>query len=832
MRALLAGELAQAQSYASDYYVKLEVQNGSGTWIDVGAALGRKWIVNASWGETVDAKVMQVTFTLWQEMGGNSLSPLMTASVLNRDDALAYAPLLNVGRLVRASVATMSHLVPLDVAKYRKFFDGRIDDVQQADSLDGVGPITIPCSDLGGWLMDLQIETSGIQYGTTPIGTALETVLQNVINANIPVGEPAVTLYKQSSSAFAVTDWKQGDTKVMEALSTLVLDSTGEDIRYRYDAAHASRLTWFNPDRTRVTVDATFAPGYTIRSLDLSLANIRNAGEMPYQGGVASAVNAASAAPTMFRRRFFRLPSSAMISTLVDAQKVIDAVVNDLSAPPGEAAADIPFFWPVQLYDRYTFQANNRQFDTDQTFAVMGYQHTIEHGRGSTTLTLTARIVGAFAAWLERLSKARQDELGELGNVQWTVVAGVTTVTFQRNATTSEVWAAAMLAPNSSSPDWNAVAAAVGPLPAGATSFVVPTPADGQVTLVQLEPRHVDLSPGVVRRLLVTATPQPPVYTVDDLETATTFTQWIQFIERGIPVSLVESAVQLGTTPATAFTTPTRGPGATSVVKGGVLGPLAYEQDGPRDASRTNWVGFRETLATVPPQQIILPWFGFDRDTNPNLGQVTVDSTGRYVTISGDNDTKAVGLYLKSPGTWKYEVDGAFAIIDVQALGTNGVAGLAAATSGTFTAKALGDPVASISGGTLSDNRDVIAPNGGSAATATWSLVAAGAPPSGSFIMPITLKATSAPGGWTARLWISDPSTVTPTDVSATVSPALVAIPIVNTAYQYTANNARVAAGPGTRTVTVSVRAELLDGSSVVQDTITRMVTYYTTSAL
>jgi hypothetical protein len=409
VRTLLAGELTQAQSFDSDYYVKLEVQNGSGTWIDVGAALGKNWIVNAAWGEHVDARVSQATFALLQQIGAASLSPLMSGSALNVNDLGAYAPLFNVGRLVRASTATMPHGVTLDVTKYRRIFDGRVDNVEQADQGGGwAGPITLRCSDLGAWLMDMQIETSGRQYGTKPVGTALETVLQQVIDTNLPAGEPAVPVYKQSTSNFAVTEWEQGDTKVMEGLSTLVLDSTGEDIRYRYDAAHASRLTWFNPDRARVTVDATFTPRqYVLRQLDLALANIRNAGEMPYVGG--KAIQSSPTSIANFRRRFFRLPSSAMITTLADAQKVIDAVVNDLSAPPGEAAADCPFLWFVQLYDRYTFQANARQYDTDQTFAVMGYQHTIENGRGVTTLTLTARIVGAFSRWLRQISSADPD---------------------------------------------------------------------------------------------------------------------------------------------------------------------------------------------------------------------------------------------------------------------------------------------------------------------------------------------------------------------------------------------------------------------------------------
>jgi hypothetical protein len=135
MRTLLGGELAQAQAWDSDYYVKLEVQNGSGTWIDVGNALGSHWIINASWGEQTDTPVSQATFTLVEKVLGASLAPLMSASVLNVDDLGAYSPLLDIGRLMRASTATMPHNVALDVSKYRQIFSGRIDDVEGMDSV-------------------------------------------------------------------------------------------------------------------------------------------------------------------------------------------------------------------------------------------------------------------------------------------------------------------------------------------------------------------------------------------------------------------------------------------------------------------------------------------------------------------------------------------------------------------------------------------------------------------------------------------------------------------------------------------------------------------------
>jgi len=408
VRALLTGEFALAVAGETDTYIKLEIQNGSGTWVDVGAALGTHWIVNATWGEHIDTPVSQATFTLVQEIGGVSLAPLMATSVLNVDDSSVYAPLLDIARLVRASSATMPKGVALDVSKYREIFTGRIDDVNTPDSQEMMGPITIQCSDLGGWLMDLQIETEGTEYGTTPVGTALQTVLQAVINDNIPAGDPAVTVVKASSSGYAVTEWAQGETKVMDALQTIVLDSTGEDIRYRYDANHVSQLTWFDPNRSRVTVDGTIGTDqYVARTLSLSLADVRNAIEMPYSdpaGPSGTVLSEDLPSISKNRRRYNRIGASAMIGTEAEAQAVVDAVSNDLSDAPAEMSADCHYLWFVQLYDRYTFTANHRQFTDDQTLAVSGYQHTVTNGQAVTALTLSGRVVGAYAQWVRRLA--------------------------------------------------------------------------------------------------------------------------------------------------------------------------------------------------------------------------------------------------------------------------------------------------------------------------------------------------------------------------------------------------------------------------------------------
>lgn len=409
MRTLLAGEFATATTTnpRPDYYGKLEVQNGSGTWKNVATVAGSEVVINASGSESVDSPVGTATFQIVQKLGTKSLAPLITSSTVNvLDDGVTYSPLFDKGRLIRYSVATMAAGVALDATKYREMFTGRIDDVDHEDDAGPSPTITLQCSDLGAWLMDLEIEGADKQYGTTPVGTALETVLQNIINDNLPVGDPAVTVVKESSSTFAVTDYTQTQAKVLAALTQLVLDSTGEDFRYRYDASHVSQPMWYNPDRTRVTVDQTFASSlYVLRRLNLSIRDVRNAGRMPSPQTAGTYVTASDATSiSKYRRRFFQLPASTQLTANTQAQAVINAAVADLKDSPAEVEADLPYLWFVQLFDRYTFTNQNRQFDTDQTFGVVGHRWSIQGGAGMSTLTLAGRVVGAYSAWLKNIA--------------------------------------------------------------------------------------------------------------------------------------------------------------------------------------------------------------------------------------------------------------------------------------------------------------------------------------------------------------------------------------------------------------------------------------------
>jgi hypothetical protein len=471
--------------------------------------------------------------------------------------------------------------------------------------------------------------------------------------------------------------------------------------------------------------------------------------------------------------------------------------------------------------------------------AVTSYRNIAPHD--GLRRQLTARHVRTGAAPSDFTYPVSMDPWGaailanivaELTNVHWSEDDIVATIMFTRSAPVAEVWAAYAYVPASSGNyDYaTLVAPYVGPIAAGWNSYVVPRPKDGFVTLVQLEPRLADLSSGPVRRLVITASVQVPHVELDDLETATTGTQWWKITERGIPVSSVQVQTQVGTNPISAFGPPTRSPGGTSVVRHDVLGDGEYEHDVLLDPTRQSWIMPRLILSNGDPPIVLGP-FGFDRDKLPNLASVAV--AGSVVTILGDTDTKSVGLYAKSPGTWKYEIDGLSAAIDVTAVGTNGVAGLASGTSGVFTAKVLSDLVAYIGMGTFSDARDVTVLNGGTPSAASWSTVQVAAPPyNGSDEVTITLKTSAAPSGWTVKVYLleSSPASASPptTDATAMLSPTLSAPPAAATAYTYIATNQRSVADSHSSTVSLRIRADLLDNTGAVKDTKTATAFWYT----
>jgi hypothetical protein len=410
MRTITTAQRNLIKANANTHHLKVEVQDADGTWQNLSTLGGVDWLVGADFGEHRDQTVATAQVTLIRAASATlSLAPLMTASTINRNAALSYAPMLDLGRGLRITTAITSIGTAPVSADWKEGFNGRIDDI-----LAGDDPIVVDASSLDAWLFDTQIETKRL-YGSNTSSVTAESQMQQILTDN-PDGGGVATLSTPTSPGWYLKQWTQDLVKVGEALRALSLQ-IGFDTRYRYNSSDVNHLTFYDPLRTRSGTDDTIGPTEysTVKQFDMALVDIRNVGSAPYidSSGVQHfATQSDATSISRVRRRFFSLDNSINIngavlsSGLTDAQTLINAAVNDMSAPGVDQQIDMLFYWPVQVYDRYTFSANGDHYDSDQILNVVGYRHTFRDGHGTTSLLTSGKASGAYAWWLKRVTKS------------------------------------------------------------------------------------------------------------------------------------------------------------------------------------------------------------------------------------------------------------------------------------------------------------------------------------------------------------------------------------------------------------------------------------------
>lgn len=206
------------------------------------------------------------------------------------------------------------------------------------------------------------------------------------------------------------------------------------------------------------------------------------------------------------------------------------------------------------------------------------------------------------------------------------------------------------------------------------------------------------------------------------------------------------------------------------------------------------------------------------------------DGTPRWAAGAWASPSWTAGAWIVL--WWEYVLDGISALIDVAAAGTNGLAGLGASGAGTYRITAYAEPTGDVDGSTPTAVRTVTI-SGASATppSATWDVpgVMVEAPALASSLATITLKATSAPSGYTVKLYLAfGAGSPTPSvDHTADVSPPLSAPPATNTPYTYDTAFPRTAPVESASLMTLAVRADLLDSLGALVDTRTVLASWY-----
>jgi hypothetical protein len=398
-----------------NHHLKLEVADADGVLRDCSAlgSLSLNLLDGVTWGETLDTPVGTGTLSIRRDTNADTAAPTMGASSINRNGVGGYAPLFEKGRAVRISTAVTAAAVAPVAGDWKEMVTGRIDKVQWH-----ANPMTIDISDIGAWVTDAFLQTKK-QYAsssTTPgSGPLLGAVVQLMLNdANVMGGTP--TLYQPVMASWQPFAGRpQEPESVMIAARNLVQE-IGWELRYRYfyDAGAGKdvcKLALYQPNRANTTADWVIGPSEyrNVTRLETSIADIRNS-IRGYYNDISSVTGAqqfvtskSPASIAKYGERFMSIASTS-IRDATNMQALTDAVLSDLSEAAADQEIELLYFWPVQIGDVITFQANGDHYDADQTLAVVGYQHTFANGEGITTIQARGKVAGAYRQWLRRQS--------------------------------------------------------------------------------------------------------------------------------------------------------------------------------------------------------------------------------------------------------------------------------------------------------------------------------------------------------------------------------------------------------------------------------------------
>jgi hypothetical protein len=384
-------------------YIRVEIGDQNGDWLDVSDLNDRDYFTSATWRDSVDVAVMSGTVTLAREVDGESIAPTIAAAIANHPDGGAYDPLIRGRQWIRISKAIKAPGVPPVSGDFVEIFLGRVDSPQWGGNAN---ELTLPIADLGTWLMSRTIDTER-NYGTEA-GVPIEDVMQQILDDNVVTALGPVTLFVPVSPGVNINEYTQARVPVLQALRDLAQQLAWE-VRYRYDVDGVFKLTLYEPDRDKDVADAEFGPDEYLELpvVGINTDDIRNkirvyyidsaTGERAYQ----EYEDAASIALNDVGYLEIGESATSQINTAAEALGMATGIGKDLSTPIMSQQMLSMFTWFAQLGDLYNFLPNGVHYDEAQALAVTGVEHALTRDSMRTTLDVRGKPAGQYANWIQ-----------------------------------------------------------------------------------------------------------------------------------------------------------------------------------------------------------------------------------------------------------------------------------------------------------------------------------------------------------------------------------------------------------------------------------------------
>lgn len=507
MRTFLTGEEAIVSGTTFRVSVRVKVQNGSGSMVDLSSYVERVILE-----QDIDQQAAGATVEFRRSGSATqSLSPFREDSTLNRlNDNTTYSPLLDVGRRVTIETATTAVGVAASGTAWKMMFDGYLDETDASKPT-----VTIQCRDKACLLIDRWIESDS-QYGDVGSPPDLEVVIQQILDQWYPP-DNTIVLHTPVSPSFAVKPYTQQPESIMDAISTLA-GLPGWAIGYKWNESDSAfQLTMFEPDRDKTVPDFTFDPDryIDVKKLSVNRSDIRNKGKLWYypngSSGKLAVTKDAFSSQSRYGIRFIGIDESGTspIDTEEEAQNLLDAIISDLSEPKAEQEVEMHFFWAAELGDLYRFSANSVHYDTNQDWAVTGIRHELSMDTQRTTLRVRGNPAANYFNWLKKggFNPSGPGGLLDIYDLRFANTTTERTYSWARGSVVDTVWAASLeVNGDITSANFATLAASVAPiLPSTTDSYTIQLPQPGATTIVQLEPRDANLNAGPVHRFVIPA---------------------------------------------------------------------------------------------------------------------------------------------------------------------------------------------------------------------------------------------------------------------------------------------------------------------------------------
>lgn len=257
--------------------------------------------------------------------------------------------------------------------------------------------------------------TSGATGNQFNIGTTLNETAQNIVTVLNEGGEA------DNLTATVIKDPDEVDDPLVY-ITWGTVGTAGNSVTFTEAVADAG----FTMDGsgtlggTRAGAANVSAADYTFADTDyfeftqlaLSREDVRNVWRIVFRdvstGERSEYITQDTASIAKHGRRYAEATedASSQVDSITEAALLGDSALSDTKDPDAILGVSMPYFWPAEVGDYYTFSANGDSFDTDQTLAVVAAQHAFGPDGARTQLTLRGKPSGGTMRWLELEGRA------------------------------------------------------------------------------------------------------------------------------------------------------------------------------------------------------------------------------------------------------------------------------------------------------------------------------------------------------------------------------------------------------------------------------------------